>query len=125
MEHWLDHDNLEHLGASMRGDTGGNQPVVTTDRTYAELNALIEPDRAVAGFKPVGYDPTVAYINEMSNNYLITRREWKNEAELTVPQLPNVTFHAGVRVETREGLQQAITMSKCTNCHVHGRWQEG
>ena len=43
MEHWLDHDNLEHLGASMRGDTGGNQPVVTTDRTYAELNALIEP----------------------------------------------------------------------------------
>ncbi len=37
-----------------------------------------------------------------------------------MPFLPNITFHAGVRVEEREGTEQSIGMSKCTACHVTG-----
>jgi hypothetical protein len=50
----------------------------------------------------------------------ITRKEAKAESDLTLPFLPNITFHAGVRVEERDGTEQSIGMSKCTACHVTG-----
>lgn len=50
----------------------------------------------------------------------IDRKESKANADLTIPLLPNVTFHAGVRNETRQGIEQSIGMSKCTSCHVTG-----
>lgn len=50
----------------------------------------------------------------------ITRKESKADAALTLPFLPNVTFHAGLRSEQREGIEQSIGMSKCTACHVTG-----
>ena len=37
LEHWKDHDNLEHLGATMTGDIAGNQPRVTTDLTAGQI----------------------------------------------------------------------------------------
>ena len=37
LEHWKDHDELKHLGATMRNDTAGNQPRVTTDATVGQL----------------------------------------------------------------------------------------
>lgn len=54
----------------------------------------------------------------------ITRKEAKANADLTLPFLPNVTFHAGLRNEKREGTEQSIGMSKCTACHVTGSSRE-
>lgn len=54
----------------------------------------------------------------------ITRKEGKANTDLTIPFLPNVTFHAGVRNERREGTEQSIGMSKCTACHVTGGSRE-
>jgi hypothetical protein len=96
LEHHKDHDTLGHLGATMQGDIAGNQPRVFTDRTE---------------------NPEI-YEQELDNDYIVTRREWKNEAELVIPQLANVTFRAGIRVETREGMEQAVGMDKCGSCHV-------
>lgn len=54
----------------------------------------------------------------------IERKEAKANADLTLPFLPNVTFHAGIRNEKREGTEQSIGMSKCTTCHVTGSSRE-
>ena len=48
----------------------------------------------------------------------MTRRETNAETSLTLPALPNITFHAGMRIETRQGMEQAIGLSKCDGCHV-------
>ena len=95
-EHWKDHDNLEHLGATMQGDIDGDQPRVFT-------NATKDPEQ---------------YAWELAQDYIVTRKEWKSEVDVIVPSLPNITFHAGYRVEKREGKEQAIAMSKCSACHV-------
>ncbi len=123
MEHHYDHDTLSHLGATAFGDIFGNQPRVTTPATIGnpENSAIYGPTVEYGVNQPVTDAIDAAheqYQQELDNDYIITRREWKNEAELTLPMLPNVTFHAGMRIEEREGLKQAITTSKCNNCHV-------
>ena len=106
LEHWKDHDNLEHLGATFRNDVAGNQPRVTTDLTAGQLGV---DTLDVANER---------YYSEMANDYIVTRKETEAETSLTIPALPNITFHAGMRIETREGLEQATTASKCSQCHV-------
>ena len=126
LEHWKDHETLSQLGATAYDDTGGGQPSVTTDKIYADLiNATGNNASAVGGGNLIdkstgalAYDPAAAWNQQVDNNYVVTRREWKNEAELTLPQLANVTFKVGSRIETREGMEQAIGMSKCASCHV-------
>lgn len=95
-DHWKDHDTLEHLGATMQGDLDGDQPRVFT-------NATKNPAQ---------------YAWELSQDYIVTRKESEADAELHLPALPNVTFHAGLRIEEREGMEQAIALSKCSACHV-------
>ena len=106
MQHIKDHETLGQLGATLAGDVGGEQPRLTTDATVGQL----------------GVDSvTVAnerYAQEMDNDYIVTRKELETETELTLPALPNITFHAGLRIETRDGLEQARTLSKCNQCHV-------
>lgn len=116
-EHWKDHETLDQFGATARDDVGGSQPSTTTDKIMAELAELPTPVTAVGG-GTLNYDPRQAYEQEISNDYIVTRREIKNEASLTLPMLPNITFHAGMRMETREGLEQAIATTKCDSCHV-------
>lgn len=114
LEHWKDHETLDQMGGTLADDLNGGQPSVTTDLIYANTGAA-----TIGGANPiVGYDPLTAYNQELNNDYIVTRREFKNKAELTLPALPNVTFHAGMRIETREGMEQAIGLSKCSNCHV-------
>ena len=113
MEHWKDHETLDQMGATGRDDTGGSQPSVTTDKIFANL-----PAGASVGGGTLNYDPLQAYTEELSNDYLVTRRELKSEADLVVPSLPNVVFHTGMRIEKRQGLEQAIGVTKCDNCHV-------
>ena len=111
-EHWKDHDNLGHLGATMFGDIAGEQPRVTSDATVGQIGVDSIP---VANER---------YYQELDNNYIITHREMENEAELTLPSLPNVTFHAGYRVEEREGLEQSRTSSKCNQCHIQANGKD-
>ncbi|MBN2644888.1 MAG: MtrB/PioB family outer membrane beta-barrel protein [Desulfuromonadaceae bacterium] len=122
LEHIKDHETLSQLGATGRDDIGGSQPTVSTDAIFADLseyngNTTYNQTTNIGGVT-LNYDAAEAYAQELDNNYFVTRREWKNEAELVIPQLPNVTFKAGVRVETREGMEQAIGLSKCDGCHV-------
>lgn len=118
LEHWKDHETLDQMGATLAGDSGGGQPNVTTDKIFAELFDL--GVTTVGGQDPINgtYDPATAYAQELDNEYIITRRELKNEAELALPQLPNIIFHVGLRIEEREGLEQAIGLSKCSGCHI-------
>lgn len=123
MEHHYDHDTMSHMGATVFGDIFGNQPRVTTPATIGnpENSGVYGPTVEYGVNQPVTDAIDAAheqYQQELDNDYIVTRREWKNEADLTLPMLPNVTFHAGVRIEEREGLKQAITTSKCNNCHV-------
>jgi len=126
MEHWKDHETLGQMGATGRDDVLGSQPNVITDQTFANLQAAghdIVNVGVGGGTVPINYNPLQKYNQELNNNYIVTRREWEGKADLTVPELPNVTFHAGVRVETREGMEQAIGLTKCDSCHVtaHGK----
>lgn len=117
-EHIKDHETLDQMGATARDDTGGGQPSVITDKIIADLiDAGLNPVVGGAQIDSV-YDPKAAYLQELSNDYLVTRKELENEASLTIPALPNVTFHAGMRIETREGMEQAIGITKCDACHV-------
>ena len=111
-EHWKDHDNLGHIGATMRGDIAGEQPRVTSDATVGQIGVDSIP---VANER---------YYQELDNNYIITHREMENDAELTLPTLPNVTFHAGYRIEEREGLEQSRTSSKCNQCHIQANGKD-
>ncbi len=117
MMHWKDHETLEQMGATAREDTGGAQPSVTTDKIFGELAELNPPVTSVGGVT-VPYDAAKAYSQELDNDYIVTREETKAETDLALPILPNIVFHAGLRIETREGLEQAVGMSKCDGCHV-------
>ena len=122
-DHWLDHETLEQMGATMRGDIGGSQPSVTTDQTFADVYEANGGATAIGGGS-LNYDPAEAVEQELSNEYIITHRELEAETGITLPTLPNVTFHAGIRVEEREGLKQAIGVTKCDSCHVSATGKE-
>lgn len=132
-EHRKDHETLDQMGATARDDIDRSQPAVTTDKIMADLQDAgldiynftgttaydATPDGGVGGGTfPVGFDPREAYELELSNDYIVTRRELESGVEFTAPALPNVVFHAGMRVETRQGMEQAIGLQKCDSCHV-------
>jgi len=115
MEYWQDHETLGQFGATARDDIGVSQPSVITDKSFADANVTS------IGGSSIPYTAVEAgqrFEQEQANNYIVTRREWEGKADLTIPELPNITFHAGMRVETREGMEQAITLNKCDGCHV-------
>lgn len=116
-QHWKDHETLDQMGATAREDTGGAQPSVTTDKIFSDLGNLATPVTSVGGVT-LDYDATDAYNQELNNDYIVTRKETKAETSLALPAIPNVVIHAGMRIETREGLEQAIGLSKCDGCHV-------
>jgi len=132
LEHWKDHETLSQMGATGRDDIGGGQPNVTTDAIYADLIGATGNDAITVGGAglidaatgELAYDPAAAHLQEISNDYIVTRREWKNEAALALPALPNIVFHAGLRIETRQGMEQAIGLSKCAGCHVSAAGKE-
>ncbi|PLX98874.1 MAG: hypothetical protein C0623_11070 [Desulfuromonas sp.] len=96
MEHWGDHDTLDYLNATMKGS--GTTTNTATDKQPAIASDDLTPEE----------------------DFMIIRREMKNEADIALPQLPGVTLHVGYRTEEREGTEQAITLSKCAACHVVG-----
>lgn len=127
LEHWKDHETLDQMGATARDDVDRSQPNVTTDKIMADLQdaglnintfaPANDPDGGVGG-GTLNYDPRAAYEQELANNYIVTRRELESNVDLAFPELPNIVFHAGMRIETRKGLEQAIGVTKCDSCHV-------
>ena len=135
LQHRKDHETLDQMGATARDDLGGAQPNVTTDKIYADLQAANGGNPVTVGGAglasspgPDGqwntaddiqaYDPKEAWEQEIDNDYIVTRKELKSEIDLAIPELPNIVFHAGLRIETREGMEQAVGLSKCGGCHV-------
>lgn len=112
-QHWKDKENLEQLGATMQGDIDGDQPRVSTNLTGSLSSSYPDLDAAQA-----------QYYEEQSNDYLVTRKEMTNEVELHLPQLPNIVFHAGLRIEERDGMEQSITLSKCSSCHIEAEGKD-
>ncbi|MCA1796998.1 MAG: MtrB/PioB family outer membrane beta-barrel protein [Geobacteraceae bacterium] len=122
LEHHKDHETLNQMGATGRSDIGKSQPSVTTDKIFSQY-----PDGTAIGGGKINMtaaEAEEAWSQEADNDYIVTRREWKNEAELVIPQLANITFKAGARIETREGMEQAIGLSKCDSCHVSATGKE-
>lgn len=128
--HWLDHDQLNYLDAAVRPPVG---PVGAT----VPLNPNSIPGFFVEG----SYDPTAGTVVVGGNNpasqqigraslygedlvpnkdFSIIYREWENNADVVIPDMPNITIHAGYRMQQREGWEQSIGMSKCTSCHITG-----
>ncbi len=126
LQHRKDHETLDQMGATARDDLSGAQPNVTTDKIYADLIKATGNDAASIGganlIDPstgaLAYDPEEAWEQELDNDYIVTRKELKSAVDLAIPELPNIVFHAGLRIETREGMEQAIGLSKCGGCHV-------
>ncbi len=89
-KHWLSHDQLDYMRATMKGTNQSSNPAV-----YSE--------DLVPG-----------------QDFYIIHRELEMEGKVTIPDLPNVTINAGYREEQREGTEQAIGISHCSACHVEG-----
>jgi len=134
-QHWLGHDKINYLDAAI---PPANQLTVSpTDGTKRILGPNSVPGFIVEGsYDPTNHDVTVGANDANSQqigrasvygedltpgaDFNIRYSEWKNQADITLPQLPNLTFHAGYREQRREGIEQSIGMSKCTACHITG-----
>lgn len=139
LTHRLSHDGIGYLDAAVTPPPAG----IGVDGTTIPLNensipAFYDPasyDKdagTVIAYPPAGATPGYGSLQQVGRAsvfgedltpgqvFEIKRTEAKAEADLTLPFLPNVTFHAGVRNEKREGTEQSIGMSKCTSCHVTG-----
>lgn len=114
-QYWQDHETLDQMGATAREDTGGAQPSVSTDKIFADLEEL---GVTSVGGVTLDYDAAKAYEQELANEYIVTRKETEAEANMVHPALPNVEIHTGMRIETRQGMEQAIGLSKCDGCHI-------
>ncbi|MBW2521022.1 MAG: hypothetical protein JRD88_11790, partial [Deltaproteobacteria bacterium] len=90
-KHWLSHDQLDYMRATMFDDTftGGNPAVYSEDLVPGE-------------------------------DFFLIHRQWEAEGEVAIPDVPNVKLRAGFRKEQREGTEQAIGISHCSACHVEG-----
>ena len=82
LEYWKDHETLDQMGATGRGDTLGGQPSVTTDKIIAEL--IEAGESPTVGGGTLNYDPREAYEQELSNDYIGTRREFKGDVSVTL-----------------------------------------
>ncbi len=129
LEYWKDRETLDQMGATGRGDTDRSQPSVTTDKIMAELeeagfryfylSPANDPDGGVGG-GTLNYDPREAHEQELSNTYIGTRREFKGDISVTLLTMPNEFPYTGWRSETRQGMEQAIGVTKCDNRRHYG-----
>ncbi len=78
----------------------GNDPLTNLDVT----------SEARSGVLHTNFDP--------NKEYRITRKEFKSETKISIPDIPFLKIYANYRDEQREGRYQARTLSKCSSCHV-------
>jgi hypothetical protein len=107
--HWLDHDPLDNLYgvfSPKQLDDGALYQGVTID---CPGGAATCPD-AHAITTHTDYDA--------GREYHIIRSEIKSNTAVALPFIPGGEINFHFRKETREGHRQALTMSKCSACHV-------
>jgi hypothetical protein len=95
MPHYLEHDPLKNLNAYFRDSAGAPAEPVTE---YTDLNPGAE--------------------------YMIRYSTVKSKTTYRLPFLPGSEIFFDYRKEQRQGHQQAITMSKCSSCHVVSQSRE-
>jgi len=54
----------------------------------------------------------------VQDRYYANRSEWNNSMKFNIPSLPGLKIGFDHRLEKREGCKQAMTMSKCSGCHI-------
>lgn len=136
-QHWLGHDQIDYLDAAIPPAQGAPGTTVTLGpnvvpgfirpTTYDPLTGQVTaggPAPGAATDQQIGRASVYGEDLTPGTDFNIRYSEWENQADITLPQLPNLTFHAGYRLQKREGIEQSIGMSKCTACHVTGQGRE-
>ena len=138
LQHWLDHDKLQYLDAAVPPPTSytGNaaNPLPLTPNNVPAFWYNPKPGTTTPAYggssstAPAGYTAqqigrASVFGEDLTPNavFSIKRTEWTSKSDLTIPQLPNLTFHFTYRNEDRNGMKQSISMSKCTSCHITGQ----
>ena len=93
-KHWLPHDQLDYMRATMKTEA---------QTAPGSANPAIYSEDLVPG-----------------KDFFIIHREFESEGEVQLPSMPNVTLRAGFRQEEREGVEQVFGISHCSACHVTG-----
>ncbi|MBW2476301.1 MAG: MtrB/PioB family outer membrane beta-barrel protein, partial [Deltaproteobacteria bacterium] len=102
-KHWLSHDQLDYMRATMKTDaqtraTGANGP-----DDPGSANPAVYSEDLVPG-----------------EDFFLIHRKWEAEGKVTIPDVPNIALKAGYRREQREGTEQVFGISHCSACHVEG-----
>lgn len=138
LQHWLDHDQINYMNAAVPGPTSytgsAANPLPLTPNNvpaywYTPLAGTTTPAyggssaTAPAGYSIQQIGRASVYGEDLTPNavFAVKRTELVSKNDLSIPQLPNLTFHFNYRNEGRSGSQQSIGMSKCTSCHVTGQ----
>ncbi|MDA8413509.1 MAG: GSU2204 family CXXCH-containing (seleno)protein [Desulfobacteraceae bacterium] len=138
LQHWLDHDKMLYLDAavpppSSYTGTAANPLPLTPNNVPAfwynpNPGTLTPAYGGSASVAPAGYTAqqigrASVFGEDLTPNavFSVKRTEWTSKSDLTLPHLPNLTFHFTYRNEDRKGMEQSISMSKCTSCHVTGQ----
>jgi len=141
--HRLDHDYLENLNAHIfkaNGGEGVDPPSLPFDPTSTKLvdvaGVAANTDPSATDYydvfpdaKPLetGYQnsrSTLGAANvyntdwNVQDRYYANRSEWNNSMKFNIPSLPGLKIGFDHRLEKREGCKQAMTMSKCSGCHI-------
>ena len=80
------------------------------------------PDGVTVAWQQIGRAGLYGEDFVPNEDFYIVHKEFENKVDMDI--FPNVTLHAGYRLEKREGRAQAIGMSKCTTCHITGSSKE-
>ncbi len=104
--HWLSHDQLDYMDATMKSQ----------GQTYTPSTG------SVPGANPSGSaNPSVLAQDLVPNeDFFIIHKELELEGKVVVPAIPNVTLKAGFRQEERNGVEQEFSISHCSACHIEG-----
>jgi hypothetical protein len=138
LQHWLDHDKMLYLDAAVpppSSYTGSAiNPLPLTPNNVPAFWYIPRPGTLTPAYggssatAPAGYTAqqigrASVFGEDLTPNavFSVKRTEWTSKSDMTLPQLPNLTFHFTYRNEDRKGMQQSISMSKCTSCHVTGQ----
>jgi len=131
--HRLDHDYLENLNAHIfRADGGeGVDPVglpfpsgTVGYSQNAAFNAIPVTPYGTPTAYTSGNEKTLGAANVYNTDwneaarYYANRSEWNNSMKFNIPSLPGLKIGFDHRLEKREGCKQAMTMSKCSGCHI-------
>ena len=123
--HRLDHDYLENLNAHIFISNTSNDPrglpFTSADGAAYTNNAAfnaIPTTVSASNEKTMGAAGVYNTDWNVADRYYANRSEWNNSIKFNIPSLPGLKIGFDHRLEKREGCKQAMTMSKCSGCHI-------